>query len=155
MTLHCHLAAGAGLLALGLAAGGGAQATKQVPQVPIIRANTTLVDVPVLVLDKKGQPIESLNREDFQIYDDGVLQHLSAFDNQPRPISLAIVVDTSDWDAIDQAKRSAELISAMVVGAAGEASIFIPGPEPKQLLAFTGDSNQIANQLRHLDKSPT
>ncbi|HUX66755.1 MAG TPA: VWA domain-containing protein [Terriglobales bacterium] len=152
-------------LAIGLALVAGsfalAQQTspKQVrpapPQVPIIRASTTLVEVPVLVLNKRGEPIDTLDKTNFNLYDDGRLQKISSFDNQPRPLSLAIVVDTSDYDAIDQAKRSAELITAMVIGAQGKASIFIPGPEPRQLLPFTGDTNKISDLLRHLAKSPT
>lgn len=130
------------------------QAPRPLPQVPIIRANTTLVDVPVLVLNKQGQPMTDLQRQNFRIFDDGRLQHISGFDNEPRPVSLAIVVDTSDWNAIDQAKRSAELIAAMVVGAQGEASLYVPGPEPRRLLGFTNDSDKLANLLKHLEKSP-
>ncbi len=125
------------------------------PQVPLIRATTTLVDVPVLVLDKQGQPLQTLGRDDFHIYDDGTLQRITGFDKSPRPVSLAIVVDTSDYDAIGQAKRAAQLICQMVVGAQGQASVFIPGPEPKQILPFTSDTNRIASTLTHLSKSPT
>lgn len=125
------------------------------PQIPTIRTTTTLVDVPVLVLGKNGQPLEALSRSDFQVYDDGQMQEIRGFESQPRPLSLAIVVDTSDYDAIGQAKRSAELITAMVVGATGTASVFIPGPEPKEILNFTQDGNKISDVLRHLQKSPT
>ncbi|HEY8054888.1 MAG TPA: VWA domain-containing protein [Terriglobales bacterium] len=125
------------------------------PQVPIIRANTTLVDVPVLVLDKQGQPMPDLERQNFRIFDDGQPQRISGFDNEPRPVSLAIVIDTSDWNAIDQAKRSAELIAAMVIGAQGQAALYVPGPEPKRLLSFTSDTDKLANILKHLEKSPT
>lgn len=124
------------------------------PVIPTIRTTTTLVEVPVLVLDKTGEPIDFLGQSDFSVYDNNRLQKLTSVDNAPRPVSLAIVVDTSDWDAIDQAHRSAQLITDMVVGAAGEASIYVPGPEPKQILPFTGDANKLSNALRHLTKTP-
>lgn len=143
------------LLAAAVAAGAQNQAQVPAPQIPIIRANTTLVDVPVLVLDKQGQPMQDLERQNFRVFDDGRLQRISGFDNEPRPVSLAIVVDTSDWNAIDQARRSAELISAMVIGAQGQAALYVPGPEPKRLLGFTSDTDKLANLLRHLEKSPT
>ncbi|HEY7855280.1 MAG TPA: VWA domain-containing protein [Terriglobales bacterium] len=141
-----------GLLAAPLLTSLGAQ---QRGGAPIIRTSTTVVDVPMLVLDKQGQPMESLSQDDFNIFDNGIAQKLSAFDHDPRPLSLAIVVDTSDFDAIAQAKRSAELITNMVVGAAGVASVFTPGPEPRQLLDFTGDANKLGDVLRHLQKSPS
>lgn len=142
-----------------LCLGAGAQQTSPnrppaEPQIPIIRASTTIVDVPVLVMGKDGQPLEELTKEDFKIYDDGVPQHITAFDHAPRPVSLAIVVDTYDWNAIGQAKRAAQMISAMVVGAQGKASIYIPGPQPKCILPFTSDTSRIANVLQHLDLSP-
>lgn len=145
----------AALFCLGAAAQKPANAPLPAPQIPTIRTTTTLVDVPVLVLDKKGQPLESLSESDFAVLDNGQRQEITGFDNLPRPLSLAIVVDTSDYDAIGQAKRSAELITAMVVGAAGKASIFTPGPEPRQVLGFTQDGNKLSDTLRHLGKSPT
>lgn len=141
-------------LFLGLTAAAQKPSPNRAPQIPTIRTTTTLVDVPVLVLDKKGQPLETLSQSDFSVFDDGQKQEITGFDSTPRPLSLAIVVDTSDYDAIGQAKRSAELITAMVVGAAGTASIFTPGPEPRQLLTFTQDGNKLSDALRHLSKSP-
>ncbi|MGH9414857.1 MAG: hypothetical protein ACRD0Y_14095 [Terriglobales bacterium] len=131
-----------------------AAAQTRLPQTPVIRSNTTIVDVPVLVLGKDGQPMTELNKSDFEVYDDGQPQHISGFDHGVRPVSLAIVVDTYDWNAIEQAKRSAALISAMVVGAQGRASIYIPGPQAKCVLPFTGDTGKITDVLQHLTLSP-
>lgn len=146
------------LLLGGVAAAQGTSASpnqaRKLPQIPVITANTTIVEVPVLVLGKDGQPMQELTDNDFKIFDDGRLQKIGGFDNSPRPVSLAIVVDTYDWNAIDQAKRAARLISAMVVGAQGVASIYIPGPQAKCLLPFTSDTDKIANVLQHLDLSP-
>ena len=44
-----------------------------------LRVNTRLVDVNVVALDKKGQPIANLKPEDFEVYDDGVKQDLHSF----------------------------------------------------------------------------
>ncbi|MGH9468557.1 MAG: VWA domain-containing protein [Terriglobales bacterium] len=135
------------LMTLGLAAQG-----KQ--QIPLIRSNTTIVDIPVLVLGKDGQPMQELSQSAFAVYDDGRLQHVSGFDHAMRPLSVAIIVDTYNWSAIDQAKRAARLISDMVVGAQGEAGIYVPGPQARCILPFTSDTNRIANVLQHLTLSP-
>jgi hypothetical protein len=66
-------------------------------------------------------------------------------------LSLAIVVDTSDPDAVAQAQRSGEVIANMVVGASGEAALYTAGPEPQEVLPFTKDPNQLVNALKHLE----
>ncbi|HXR97798.1 MAG TPA: hypothetical protein VN709_08135 [Terriglobales bacterium] len=113
------------------------------------------VEVPVLVLDRKGTPVMQLDQDLFRLTDDGRPQRLARFDREARPVSLAIVVDTSDRDAIAQMKRSAELLSAMVVGDLGEATIYSSGPSPRQVLPYTSDSNKIVNALTHLEPTPT
>ena len=147
------------LLVLGVTALAGAQQTAA-SQTTTPRAQTTIVsgvtvvDVPVLVLDRSGAPVLGLDRDNFQILDDGRPQRLISFDNQPRPVTLAIVIDSSDADAVAQAHRSAELLAQMVVGSSGQAGIFIASSEAKQVLPFTGDLNQIVEALHHLRVGP-
>lgn len=132
------------------------QQTGPIPQAPArIVTGVTVVDVPVIVLDSQGQPVENLELGNFNLQDDYQTQRLIGFDNQPRPISLAIVVDTSDRTAVQQARRAAQVVADMVVGATGEAALFIPGPEPKQVLSFTNDGDKIVSVLRHLKVTPS
>jgi VWFA-related protein len=44
-----------------------------------LRLNARLVDVNVVALDKKGQPIANLQQKDFEIYDNGIKQNLRSF----------------------------------------------------------------------------
>jgi VWFA-related protein len=44
-----------------------------------IRLNARLVDVNVVALDKKGQPITNLKPEDFEVFDNGVKQNVHSF----------------------------------------------------------------------------
>jgi Ca-activated chloride channel family protein len=55
-----------------LAQGGAAQA-------PVFRAGVDLVNVTVTVTDKKGQLVEHLTAEDFEVYEDGRRQAVSQF----------------------------------------------------------------------------
>lgn len=120
-----------------------------------IVSGVTVVDVPIMVLDHQGQPIENLSLDDFELHDDYQKQRLMGFDNQARPVSLAIVVDTSDRASLLQTQRAAQVIADMVVGATGEAAIFIPGPEPREVENFTTDGNAIVAALRHLKLTPS
>lgn len=120
-----------------------------------IVSGVTVVDVPIMVLNHQGQPIENLSLDDFELHDDYQKQHLMGFDNQARPVSLAIVVDTSDRASLLQTQRAAQVIADMVVGATGEAAIFVPGPEPRETENFTTDGNAIVAALRHLKLTPS
>ncbi|HUX67782.1 MAG TPA: VWA domain-containing protein [Terriglobales bacterium] len=113
------------------------------------------VEIPVLVLDHHGQPVLNLDRDQFRLRDDGLPQRITTFDRAARPVSLAVVVDVTDRDAIAQVKRSALLLTAMVMGAAGEASVYVSGPNPRQVLPFTHDQDKVASVLQHLQLSPT
>ncbi|HWG36785.1 MAG TPA: hypothetical protein VN690_03630 [Terriglobales bacterium] len=112
------------------------------------------VEIPVLVLDHQGQPLLQLDQDRFRLSDNGRPQRISGFDAEAHPVSLALVVDTSDRDAIAQAHRAAELIASMVVGALGSASLYISGPKPRRVLDSTSDHVKIADALRHLAQTP-
>ncbi|MEO6224031.1 MAG: VWA domain-containing protein [Vicinamibacterales bacterium] len=59
------------------------------------RSNVDLVNVTVTVTDSNGRSVPSLNKDDFEVYEDGVLQQTSHFDAERVPVSLGITVDTS------------------------------------------------------------
>ena len=61
-----------------------------------IRINTTLVSVPVAVLDKSGKFISDLRREDFRLFEDGVEQEITHFKKVEEPVTVALVLDVSD-----------------------------------------------------------
>ena len=51
--------------------------------------------VPVTVLDRKHQQVAGLTYRDFEIYENNVRQHISFFSADPRPLSVALVIDQS------------------------------------------------------------
>jgi VWFA-related protein len=57
--------------------------------------NTTLVLVPVTVIDRRGSPILTLSRENFQLTEDDRPQRVAYFVKEEAPVSVAIVVDLS------------------------------------------------------------
>ena len=54
-----------------------------------------LVQLPVSVLDKNGDPVPDLGREHFQVFEDGILQQLSLFKHEDIPTSVGLVIDNS------------------------------------------------------------
>jgi len=68
---------------------------QQDPQQPLIKIPTSLVTVPVIVTDRYGRFITGLNRDDFSIREDGVLQNVEDFSSTEAPFNVALLIDTS------------------------------------------------------------
>lgn len=61
----------------------------------IIRVNTTLVSIPVSVMDRDGKYIPNLRKEDFRLWEEGVEQQVAYFASVEKPFTVALVIDTS------------------------------------------------------------
>src|SRR5712691_9395952 len=61
----------------------------------VIRVNTTLVTIPVSVMDRDGKYIPNLSKKDFRLWEDGVEQDVAFFASVEKPFSVALVLDTS------------------------------------------------------------
>jgi VWFA-related protein len=61
----------------------------------VLRVDTTLVTVPVSVMDRSGKYIPNLSREDFHIFEEGVEQRVAYFATVDQPFTVALVIDTS------------------------------------------------------------
>ncbi|HEV2425439.1 MAG TPA: VWA domain-containing protein [Terriglobia bacterium] len=60
---------------------------------------TNLVNVDVLVTDKDGSPISTLQKQNFKVLDDGVEQAISNFGTSAAPITVCMLIEFSsrDW----------------------------------------------------------
>ncbi len=62
-----------------------------------IRTTVELVNVPVNVLNKRGQPVIDLTMQDFQVFEDGVEQKITHFERETStPLRIGIILDTSN-----------------------------------------------------------
>jgi VWFA-related protein len=61
----------------------------------IVRVDTTLVSLPVSVMDRDGKYIPNLGKEDFRVWEDGVEQRVAYFASTEKPFTVALVIDTS------------------------------------------------------------
>jgi VWFA-related protein len=60
------------------------------------RSGVDLVTVTATVVDADGHPVADLPREAFDLFEDGDKQTITQFTNERVPISLAVLLDTSD-----------------------------------------------------------
>ena len=61
----------------------------------IISVDTTLVNIPVSVFDKKGQVITNLSQTDFRIFEDGIEQKIEYFAPVEQPFTVVLLLDVS------------------------------------------------------------
>src|SRR4051794_16041914 len=61
----------------------------------IIKVDTTLVTIPVSVMDRDGRYVPNLQKEEFRIWEDGVEQEVAFFQSVDKPFSVVLMLDTS------------------------------------------------------------
>ncbi len=61
----------------------------------VIRVDTTLVTLPVSVMDRDGKYIPNLRKEDFRLWEDGTEQTVAFFSAVDKPFSVVLMLDTS------------------------------------------------------------
>ena len=65
----------------------------------VLKIDTTLVAIPVTVLDRSGKFIPYLTKCDFHIYEDGVMQEVTEFSAVETPFHVVLLLDTSNSTA--------------------------------------------------------
>jgi len=61
-----------------------------------IKMDTSLVTIPVSVMDRDGKFVPFLKKRDFRIYEDGVEQDIESFNSVETPFHVVLVLDTSN-----------------------------------------------------------
>jgi Ca-activated chloride channel family protein len=62
---------------------------------PLFKSDVRLVEVYATVFDHGGRPVDGLQREQFEIRDDGVMQPIQVFESAEQPLSCALLLDTT------------------------------------------------------------
>src|SRR6266700_1592239 len=60
-----------------------------------ILINTELVTLHVRVIDRNNRPIANIPKDEFRVYEDGVLQPIFSFTQEEVPVTYGLAVDTS------------------------------------------------------------
>jgi Ca-activated chloride channel family protein len=85
----------------------------------VIRVDTQLVDVPIVVTDKTGKPMLNLKQSNFVIYEDGKRQDVAEFAATSAPFEVALLLDTSGSTRSDLAliqRAAANFIASLRPG---------------------------------------
>ncbi len=123
-------------------------------QVPTFRAQTTVVTVPTVVKNKKGQHVWALTADDFEILDNGVPQKV-LLDDAPMPPdrALVIVVQQNVDSYLLEDALAGSLVDFLNELPEGDIPIAVvtAGERVKTYLPFNTNRDQVAAALRRLE----
>jgi Ca-activated chloride channel family protein len=118
------------------------------------KSGTLTVPLYVTVTDADKRLVPDLEREDFEVYDNGKLQPLTLFENKHVPIAAIVMLDSSGSMTLilDRVKQGAEQFLMRLlpedtgrVGAFNDKIQFLPENE------FTNDRDALIHSLKELD----
>ncbi len=127
-----------------------------IPVAAQIKVGTQTVPLYVTVSDSAKRLVPDLQREDFEVYDNGKLQTLTNFDNRVTPINVIVMLDTSGSMtlALDLVKQAAEeFLIRMLPEDRGKVGAFNDKIEvkPETGLPFSANRDQLSRALNDLD----
>jgi VWFA-related protein len=106
--------------------------------VQTIRAYVNEVEIPFTVKDSKNQLVSGLKARDVQVYENGLLQKILVFHNDPLPMAVALVIDQSmTQDQMDKVNTALGALQDAFTKY-DEVSVFTYNKSPKKVTDFTG-----------------
>jgi Ca-activated chloride channel family protein len=154
---RCRPGAGGWALALSaLAIGLAALAAPLFAQQPVFKSTVSLVRAVATVKNKAGELVGSLQKEDFQIYDNGVRQELAVFERQTeQPLSIVLMIDTSGSAGKDlkyETDSASRFLRTLLSegSPADKVSLYSVETDVHVLRAFTHDYASLEARFRYL-----
>ena len=129
--------AGTGALCVGFAAAVLAEGGSQQPA-PRFSGGVQLVEVHATVTDGRGEPVTGLRQEDFEVYEDGRRQEVTAFAAGEVPLTVVVGVDRS-WSMAGEPLRLATR--------ATEAFLDALGPGDRSMVVAIGSDIEVLAPL--------
>ncbi|MEI9977842.1 MAG: VWA domain-containing protein [Edaphobacter sp.] len=124
---------------------------------PTIAVDARLVNLPVVVRDKKGALVQNLTKDDFILQVDGKPQAIRYFDKDTNlPLVLGLLVDTSrsQQDVIDQERTaSSTFLDQMLTSPKDKAFIMQFAGQTELLQDLTSSHPLLQAALRDIDSS--
>jgi VWFA-related protein len=118
------------------------------------RSGVELINVTATVTDASGRFVPGLRKEDFQLYDDGVLQPITHFSAERAPVSLGIVLDTSDsmdGEKMEAAREALDRFFFDLLDPQDEVFLYRFDDEPRLLQDWTTDRRLLSRALDRIN----
>ena len=122
-------------------------------QIPTIRVETKLVNVPVNVVDANGAPLGGLKAEDFEILEDGRPQKIAYFEKESStPLSIVLAIDSSESVLRDERleKSAAKRFIEALMREQDEMALMDFSDTVREIVPFTNQVRRIEDGLNTL-----
>jgi VWFA-related protein len=108
------------------------------------------------VVDEKGRPVEDVSRDEFRIYEDGVLQTTTSFLHKDQPVSLGILVDNSGSMLDKRAAVHAATVNLLRASNPRDSTFIVNFSDRAYLdQGFTSDIGALSHGLSRFDSKGT
>jgi len=115
---------------------------------PSLRADVSLILVPVSVTDAADHPITALPKESFRLLEDGIEQSIVSFSREESPVSMGLLFDTSGSMKNRLAASMESIRYVFQSTMAGDEFFLVQfADQAKALGGFTPDPNDIQRRL--------
>ena len=114
-----------------------------------LKVPVELVIVPVTV-ENDGKPIAGLQKEDFEILDEGVRQNISYFSADPVPLSVAILIDRSTDNSTQEMIQETMLPLVEAFSAFDEMALFQFEHTSDKIQGFTSSKEDFLKAFKKI-----
>ena len=124
-------------------------------QVPTLRVETRLVNVPLNVVDEKGAPVGGLERDDFEILEDGRAQKIAIFEKEAAaPLSIVLSIDASESVLRDERleREAAKHFLRALIREQDEVDLMDFADTVREIVPFTNQVKRVEAGLGQLQR---
>ena len=123
--------------------------------VPTIKVETRLVNVALNVVDAKGSPVGGLEKDDFEVLEDGKAQKIAIFEKETTtPLSIVLAIDTSESVLTSERleKEAAKHFVHALLREQDELDLMEFSDVVREMVPFTNQKKQIENGINDIQR---
>ena len=128
----------------------------------VIKIDTDLVPIDVIVTDEKGRLVRNLRKEDFKLFEDGVERPIASFnvekvEGAARPVAIVFALDVSGSmtpEEIDRVSGAMREFSQRLAEHPAVFALMTFGMHVKTVQSFTSDRGKLDRAFERLSHEP-
>jgi VWFA-related protein len=122
----------------------------------LFESGIEITSITATVTDKEGHPVTGLERDAFEVYEDGVRQTITQFTNERVPIGLGVLLDISDsmyGKRMDDARAAVDTFLFDLLDETDEFFLMAFNHRPRALTGWTREQGDVRHALAALRPS--